>query len=394
MNARDLSNRLVALLRRERHAMADFLLALADFDREKTWRELGHASLFSYLRREMGLSAGAAQYRKTAAELIQAHPAVEAALRRGDLCLSSMIELAKVITPENALEILPRFYGLSRREAADVAVSIRPVEKPPVREVLAFSRPSVASAVDPTRASVGTHSPVSPAEASGAGCLAANPVRPAEVPALSPSGPAARAGLVASTVEPLGPDLARFHLTVSRRFIVKLKAAKDALSHARPGASTEEVLEACLDLMLAERAKRKGLVENPRKTTGPADAFADRIPAAVRRAAFERADGRCEWRFASGVRCGCTTRLQFDHVVPKALGGPPTLENVRVLCAPHNRLAARRVFGDAWMDRYERRGGRADRASPAPTGWAGPGPSRSDPRGEGRVAPPLSESGS
>ena len=32
--------------------MADFLLALADFDRKRLWRELGHTSLFYYLHRE------------------------------------------------------------------------------------------------------------------------------------------------------------------------------------------------------------------------------------------------------------------------------------------------------------------------------------------------------
>jgi hypothetical protein len=51
--------------------MAEFLVALADFDRRRLWRELGHASLFAFLHRELGLSAGAAFFRKTAAELIQ-----------------------------------------------------------------------------------------------------------------------------------------------------------------------------------------------------------------------------------------------------------------------------------------------------------------------------------
>ena len=111
--------------------MADFLLALADFDRKERWRELGHTRLFYFLRRELGLSAGAAQYRKTAAELIQRFPSVEAGLREGRLCLSTVVEIARVLTPENEQEVLPRFFGLSRREAERVAVSIRPVEAPP-----------------------------------------------------------------------------------------------------------------------------------------------------------------------------------------------------------------------------------------------------------------------
>ena len=100
-NARDLTVRLVALLRREQGALADFLLALADFDRRRLWLELGHSSLFYFLHRELGLSKGAAFYRKTAAELIQRFPEIVEPLRDGRLCITSVVELAKVITPEN-----------------------------------------------------------------------------------------------------------------------------------------------------------------------------------------------------------------------------------------------------------------------------------------------------
>jgi hypothetical protein len=40
--ARDLSNRLADLLRREHVAMADFLVALAEFDRGRHWVPLGY----------------------------------------------------------------------------------------------------------------------------------------------------------------------------------------------------------------------------------------------------------------------------------------------------------------------------------------------------------------
>ncbi|HEX9242213.1 MAG TPA: HNH endonuclease, partial [Anaeromyxobacter sp.] len=73
-NARELSSRLAELLRQEHHALADFLVALADFDLERRWLELGHASLFNFLHRDLGLSKGAAYYRMTAAQVIQRHP--------------------------------------------------------------------------------------------------------------------------------------------------------------------------------------------------------------------------------------------------------------------------------------------------------------------------------
>jgi 5-methylcytosine-specific restriction endonuclease McrA len=72
----------------------------------------------------------------------------------------------------------------------------------------------------------------------------------------------------------------------------------------------------------------------------------------VKRAVWKRDDGRCQWKLAVGGICGSTLRLQLDHVVPRARGGPSTVGNLRVLCAMHNDLAARDAFGGAWMDRF------------------------------------------
>jgi 5-methylcytosine-specific restriction protein A len=53
------------------------------------------------------------------------------------------------------------------------------------------------------------------------------------------------------------------------------------------------------------------------------------FPKAVRLSAWERSGGRCE---------ACTVKIvggngpHYDHVLPDALGGEPTLENCAVLC--------------------------------------------------------------
>ncbi len=125
-SARDLSARLAELLQRERAALAEFLVALADFDRKRLWVELGHASLFYFLHRELGLSSGAAFYRKTAAGLIQRFPELVDPLRDGRLCLTSVVELAKVLTPENRDDVLPRFFHLSKSGAKAVSAALRP----------------------------------------------------------------------------------------------------------------------------------------------------------------------------------------------------------------------------------------------------------------------------
>jgi hypothetical protein len=158
--ARELTDQMASMLRNERGALADFLLAFSDFHEKKRWRELGYGSAFPYLRRDLKLSAGAAYNRLAAAELIARFPEVEAAVRSGQLCFSTVHEVAKVLTPENKDEVLPRFFGLSRREAEQVKVSLRPAEVIPIRDVVTAIRPpltvrAAAPAVTPRMATVG-----------------------------------------------------------------------------------------------------------------------------------------------------------------------------------------------------------------------------------------------
>lgn len=58
----------------------------------------------------------------------------------------------------------------------------------------------------------------------------------------------------------------------------------------------------------------------------PASPQRDAIAEEVRLAVWRRDAGRC-------VSCGSKERLQFDHVIPVALGGAGTVENLQLLCA-------------------------------------------------------------
>src|SRR5574341_2526752 len=103
--------------------------------------------------------------RNTAAELLHRFPEVESPLRDGRLCISSVCELAKVITAENRAEVLPRFFHASKNEAKAVAAEIAPREAVPQRVVVT----TVASRALP-----------SPAAAT----LSEAPARPASAPTL------------------------------------------------------------------------------------------------------------------------------------------------------------------------------------------------------------------
>jgi hypothetical protein len=362
--ARALTEKLASLLRREQDALAEFLVALADFDRRRAWVELGYSSLFYFLRRELRLSNAAAQYRKVAAELIQEVPGMVDPLRRGELCLTSIIEAARVVTADNWKTVLPRFYGLSRREAMEVVAELQPHPAPPVRTVVTPIRSAQAARIDaaaPQALVLGGAGEPRVISASS-GCTSLSVTSPGEVeitapppsvtlpgPSMTPPG---QLDVEPLTVEPLTADLSRLHVTVSKGFLRKLEEVGDALSHAMPGATEAELLEAGLDLLLARAAKRRGLVQKPQKTARHSNG--DHIPARVRREVWKRDGGRCQWPVSSGGICDSTRHLELDHVHPRSLGGASTPENLRVLCRSHNDLAARRVLGDEAMDQYTR----------------------------------------
>lgn len=71
-------------------------------------------------------------------------------------------------------------------------------------------------------------------------------------------------------------------------------------------------------------------VKRPRKVLSPAE-VGRVLPAALKREIYRR-DQKC-------TNCGSIHRLNFDHRIPYALGGPSNQENLRLLCFHCNQRA-------------------------------------------------------
>jgi 5-methylcytosine-specific restriction endonuclease McrA len=312
LEARSFHTRLVDLLRVEFSSLGAFLEALAEFDRLGLFRPLGYADLFSYLHRGLKLSRAAAHHRRAAAWLVERFPEVLAPIREGKLCFTTAAVLASVVTKENLAAVLPRFYGLSKQEALELAAELKPRPVVPTRTVVTRAEPtrSVVTVED-----VKTTGPE---------------IRPGEQDMPRRDGER-------TLVEPMTATASRMHLTVSREFLALLKRAKAGESHRAPGATDEQVLTTALELLIEKQGKRKASV-----------------PARVKRGVVKRDEGKCQWKLADGGICGATVRLEIDHLVPRGRGGPSTVDNCRVLCGPHNLEAARLAYGDEVMDRYAR----------------------------------------
>ena len=56
----------------------------------------------------------------------------------------------------------------------------------------------------------------------------------------------------------------------------------------------------------------------------------ERLPHEVRIEVWQRDSGRC-------VECGSQEDLEFDHIIPSAIGGSSTARNLQLLCGDCNR---------------------------------------------------------
>jgi hypothetical protein len=313
-SARDLDRRLADLVRSERHLAVEFVVELAGFAKRELYRELGYTSLFYYCVRQLGLSKSSAFRRSETARLIARFPVIADRLAEGRLSIRALVELREVLTEENHVEVLARAEGKSQEEAQILAVEYQP--RPIPRDVVRALPTPPAPLVVPR----GTETPPPPPE----------------------------------VVKPLTPDLRRLNVTVSAEFIAELEQVRAALSHQCPDGDFEQVVREAFKLVLERDRKRKALTDRPRaqsETPGENDRY---VPAAVKRAVWERDQGRCTWPMGDGETCGSTHRLEFDHDLEVALGGKPTIENVRLLCKSHNLMKAEQHLGRTFMAKFRK----------------------------------------
>src|SRR5215831_10637627 len=326
-SAVDRSRELRALLGHERNALVEFILRLADFNRLKCWAELGYASLWLFLRNELGLSEAMASYRVAAAELVLRFPQIVEPLRDGRLCITNLIKLRGILTEENCEEVLAQVAGQPTRQVELMAAAYRP--RPGVRDTLRPLAPPRTVEV----ALAGTSD---------------TPSRTVQVEL-----PPARR----DAVKPLAPAQHRLAVTVSSEFVQDLEQARAAPSHKFPGADLATVLHEGLRLILKEHRKRKALTGAPRPQQAPArprPAGGRYLPAEVRREVWSRDQGRCQEPLASGGICGSTHRVEFHHLMEHARGGPATSSNLTLRCSFHNFRAAEQSYGEEFMQRFRR----------------------------------------
>lgn len=96
------------------------------------------------------------------------------------------------------------------------------------------------------------------------------------------------------------------------------------------GLDADDVMALVLERERRRRRRIERAKDAMRADAQPGGPRRAAIPEEVRRAVFRRDGGRC-------AECGSEELLQFDHVIPVALGGGSSAENLQLLCATCNR---------------------------------------------------------
>jgi 5-methylcytosine-specific restriction endonuclease McrA len=150
----------------------------------------------------------------------------------------------------------------------------------------------------------------------------------------------------------------------------ELRDKLDRLRALMRSSVPEGDLAAIIDAAVTEKlerleARRFGRTKAPRKGLSVAQTprSSRHVPAAVRRAVYERDGGRCRYVDDQGRRCGSCEGLEFHHRHPFALGGHHSVDEMALLCRTHNGLLAEIDFGRGAVARHRR----SDAVSRTPT---------------------------
>ena len=349
---RDLLALMPKLVLTERASSADVIEHLVEIDRRRLYLEQACRSLSCFCTERLGYSEDETARRVRVARLTKKFPGVLAELRNGTVHLTGLALLAPVMTDENCESLLAQARGKSKREIEQLIAEL-------------FPKPDVPEVVLPVAGQLAAQALLGAAAGELAGAKIGSG------PTLAPhSGVSGVENTTPTSVRPLSASSWSVQFTAGRGFIEKLERATELLSHALPDGKVAQVLERALDALIELERKRK-LGSGSSRKRRPLKAGSRRVPVDVARVVWERDAGQCAFVDDQGRRCSARRFVTIEHRHPYALGGPPTEENLCLLCKAHNIRSARKVFGEAYIaacsKRSRREQGNGACEAPAPS---------------------------
>jgi 5-methylcytosine-specific restriction endonuclease McrA len=291
------------------------------------------------------LSEDAACNRIDAARACRRFPEILDLLASGELSLASVRMLRPCLTPENHEAVLARARGRSRQDVLALVAELAPrPEVPSTVRKLPTARPTPSAAPSPAPTLIAPPDPTVAAPNPSTGAASEGPAR-----ILTPLAPLRR-----PIVEPTSPDRYRVQFTIGKDGHDKLRRLQDLLRREIPSGDPGAIVDRALTLLLekVEKQKRGGPTRRATpvkparlRSIRPGADNSRNIPREVQRAVCQRDGDRCAFVSKDGHRCTERTFLEFHHIVPHALGGRATVDNISLRCRRHNQYEAELVFG-------------------------------------------------
>ena len=404
----DLLRRLVEILGQSRRVEADLVALIGEVDARRLYAREASPSMFAFCTETLHLSEAAAYLRIAAARASRKHPVLLTMLASGRLHVTAIAKLAPHLTPENRDRLLERAVHRTKRQVEELVAEVAPRPDVPARVRKLPQGGSATAATPSTLASPGT--PTDPA-------TSADPLTSAGPGPLSSAGPAnsaspatsdTRMGLLPvsavsfegeqrpgeaeasqselrpdavrgsrahlspgrgappGALEPLAPGRYKVQFTAGAELRDKLDRLRALMRSSVPDGDLAAIIDAAVTEKLERlEARRFGRTKAPRGVSPAAqEAPSSRhVPAAVRRAVYERDGGRCRYVDDQGRRCTAREGLEFHHRHPFALGGRHSVDGMALLCRTHNGLLAEIDFGREALARHRR----SNAASRTPT---------------------------
>ncbi len=316
---REIINKVQGLVGKQRECMSLLIYHLIELDKRQLHLSLGYSGLFAYLSKNLKFSEGSAWRYTQAVKVGIILPEVINLLKEGQISLCNLAQagkklLSEELTSTEKVKLLDELKGKTKSQVEKLLAP--KVKNPPKEKVqtLIFDQ--------------------------------------------EPIKPQARLQKTKSKEKkkneaPIKVVLKKLTFTVSESSYKKLERAKEVLSNKYPkGASTSEIFEEALELLLEkkcpkrkEKRTKKRATKTAKTTLKTTQVQRKALPEKVKQQVLKRDHHQCSYTGIDGIKCKSNHNLQIDHILPLALGGNDEMDNLRTLCQQHNLWEAKRLMG-------------------------------------------------
>lgn len=273
MNLKHLTDKVLladikVLVAHEREISLKVLHHLKEIERRRLFADMGYGSLFDYAVKELKYSEPSAARRIQAARLLKDFPELEKKVSNGSMTITNLALAGLAFKKENVTD---------KEVQKDILKKIEKTSKRECEKTLLE---------------------------------------------LAPSQP-----LPKEKEKLITPTIYGVNFNLSAKTMDELRELRDLLAHRR--LKQDEIVSYAFQAAIEKIKKEKFKIDANFNTPG-AKPCTRYIPANVKKAVYERDQGKC-------TNCKSTHKIEYDHIQPFSLGGESTLKNLRLLCFSCNQ---------------------------------------------------------